>query len=243
MNKIILALAVVLLFVAFIPDQGYRNEMMRIHKVRDSVYVVTSYKDLEGKPFPSNSVYLITAEGIVFIDTPWGETATKQLLDSISKRHGNVALHSCIVTHFHDDRTSGLDVMRKRKIKTYSSAMTKAYCIKKNEKIPQFSFASDTVFQFGKLKLETFYPGKGHSPDNIVVYLNNYSILIGGCFVKSTEAVSLGNTGDANLAEWPLGISAVLKKYKAATTIIPGHQSWVGNGLKHTLKLLKKATR
>lgn len=46
-----------------------------------------------------------------------------------------------------------------------------------------------TNLKFGNMKVETFYSGKGHTEDNIVVWLPQFNILAGGCLVKSAEAI------------------------------------------------------
>ena len=83
-------------------------------------YIYTTHRLLNGKMIPSNSMYLITDKGAVMFDTPWDTTQFQPLLDSIQFRHHtNVAL--CIATHFHDDRTAGLDFLKQKGITTYSS--------------------------------------------------------------------------------------------------------------------------
>jgi glyoxylase-like metal-dependent hydrolase (beta-lactamase superfamily II) len=83
--------------------------------------------------------------------------------------------------------------------------------------------------------------GEGHSRDNIVIWFPDLKILFGGCLVKSVESQGLGNTADANLREWGPSVRRVMKKYPKAKYVIPGHFGWKSrNGLKHTLKLLKR---
>jgi len=61
--------------------------------------------------------------------------------------------------------------------------------------------------------------------------------------VKSTEAIDLGYTKEANLAEWPKTIKKIQNKFGTPAYIIPGHQAWNSNkALEHTLELLKQNT-
>jgi glyoxylase-like metal-dependent hydrolase (beta-lactamase superfamily II) len=88
----------------------------------------------------------------------------------------------------------------------------------------------------------TFYPGEGHTRDNIVVWFPARRVLFGGCVVKSIEAGGLGNVNDANLESWPATIGKVMARYPNAKYVIPGHQRWSGrDALRHTLALLAKA--
>jgi len=87
--------------------------------------------------------------------------------------------------------------------------------------------------------IEVYFPGESHSIDNVVVYFHNRKILFGGCMVKSLESRGPGFTGDANMEEWPKSVDKVLKKYKDARIVIPGHGNWGDTKLlSHTIDLL-----
>ena len=126
-------------------------------------------------------------------------------------------------------------------IKTYPSQKTFDLCKKHNEKQPEFYFTKDTTFAVGNQTFKTFYPGEGHSPDNIVVWFGKQKILYGGCLVKRIENNSLGNVADANFAAWPKSIRKTMGQFPNLTFVIPGHFGWQSNkALEHTVKLLKK---
>jgi glyoxylase-like metal-dependent hydrolase (beta-lactamase superfamily II) len=202
-------------------------------------YIYTTYKDLNGNRYPSNSMYLVTTKGVVLFDTPWDSTQFQPLLDSIMIRH-NKRVVLCLSTHYHNDRTAGLEFFSTKTIRTYSSKQTWDLCKKFNEKQSQYYFLNDTTFTVGNHRFETFYPGEGHTRDNIVIWFDNDKILYGGCFVKSTESEELGNIVDANTSEWGKSVENVLKKYPAPKYVIPGHMGWQNNtGLQHTLRLLR----
>ena len=44
--------------------------------------------------------------------------------------------------------------------------------------------------------------------------------------VKSHESKKPGYTGDANMEEWPKSVEKVLKRYKDARIVVPGHGKW-----------------
>lgn len=214
------------------------NISLRITKLTEDFFVYTTYKKLNGTPFPSNSAYLLTHNGVVLFDTPWDTTQFQPLLDSIQKKHGQKVV-ICIATHYHDDRTAGLEFFRSKGIKTYSSAQTKTLCKEHQEKQAEFTFSKDTTFSVGNSIFQTYYPGEGHTRDNIVIWLKNHRILYGGCLVKSVEAKSLGNIADANLEQWQWSVKKLLKKFPEPLYVIPGHFGWGHNDpLSHTLKLL-----
>lgn len=217
------------------------SSRLEINKLTDDLYVYKTYGFFSGNAFPSNSMYLVTDEGVVLFDTPWDKGQFGPLLDSIKKRH-NKEVVMCIATHFHDDRTAGFEYYEGKGIKTYSSKLTYDLCKKKNITPAQHFFVNDTTFTIGEKTFETFYPGKGHSPDNIVIWIKDEKVLYCGCFVKSTENSDLGNLSDANVNAWDDSIKKVMNKYPKPLYVIPGHFGWSkGNrDLKHTLKLVKE---
>jgi glyoxylase-like metal-dependent hydrolase (beta-lactamase superfamily II) len=184
-------------------------------------------------------MYLVTNKGVVMFDTPWDTTQFQPLLDSIEARHHKKVILS-VSTHFHEDRTGGIDFLKAKGVKTYSSRQTYDLCKQRGEKQAEFYFTKDTTFKTGNYDFQVFYPGPGHAPDNIVIWLPKEKVLYGGCFVKSMEATNLGNLSDANLQEWPLSIHKVLNKFPSPAYVIPGHDGWQDNqSLQHTLQLLK----
>ncbi|MEJ7588142.1 MAG: BlaB/IND/MUS family subclass B1 metallo-beta-lactamase [Ferruginibacter sp.] len=211
---------------------------LKISPLTEAFYVYTTYSLYNKVPVPSNSMYLVTTEGIVMFDTPWDTTQFQVLLDSMELRHHQKVV-LCLSTHFHADRTAGLSFLKQKGISTYSSKKTFDLCKIHKENIAAFYFVNDTSFTVGNHVFQAYYPGEGHSKDNIVVWFNKEKILYGGCFIKSTETNELGNIRDANLMEWPKSVRKVIKKFPRPAYVIPGHLGWENNkGLQHTLNLL-----
>ena len=147
----------------------------------------------------------------------------------------------CIATHSHKDKTAGLEFLREQGVKTFTTRQTDDISAIKGEKRAEFLMEEDTVFSVGQYKFQTYYPGPGHTPDNIVVWFDSEKVLYGGCLVKSVDAKDLGNLEEANVKEWPATIKKIQTKFKNPKFIIPGHQSWVSKeSLNHTLKLVKE---
>ncbi len=213
---------------------------LSIYHLKGDYYIYTTYNLFGKELVPSNSMYLVTDEGVVMFDTPWDSTQFQPLMDSIEQRHHKKVV-LCISTHYHEDRTGGLDFLKKMGVKTYSTQQTLDLCIKHGEKQAEFVFTGDTTFSIGGKTIEAVYTGEGHAPDNIVLWCGDVRLLYGGCLVKSTEATGLGNLSDANLKEWPNTIRKLMAQFPNPAFVIPGHFSWKSNkGLQHTLKLLKK---
>lgn len=214
------------------------TKTLEIYHLTEDFYIFTTYKDYKGTPFPSKGMYLVTDSGAVLFDTPWDTTQIQSLLDSIKSRHKKEVVMA-IATHSHDDRTAGLEYYALQGIKTYTTALTDSISKIKGEKLAEFLLYGDTTFTIGQYVFETYYPGAGHTLDNIVIWFPNQKILYGGCFVKSTQSKGLGNIADADVKSWPASIRNVLKKFGQPAFVIPGHQSWSDNkSLEHTLRLL-----
>lgn len=209
-----------------------------ITKVTDYLYVFTTYRMLNDNPFPANGLYMVTKDGVYMIDTPWDTTQFQPLLDSIEKRH-QLQVKAIVSTHFHSDRTAGLSYYRSKGIPTYTSKLTDKFCIKYKEPRAEFHFSQDTTFMWGGIPVLVHYPGPGHSPDNVVVWFEDQSLLFGGCLIKSVEATNLGNLEDADVKKWELTLLHLMERFKQAKWVIPGHQDWSGKvAIKHSLNLV-----
>jgi len=214
---------------------------IELKQLAKNYYVCVSYgyPPDSDEPYPANSLVVVTDKGIILVNTPWGEEQTQQLVDTVKSRF-NKKIIFCVATHFHDDCVAGFNVLKKQGAKTYSSKQTYALAKKENNELPQYTFARDTTFNIGGEILKTYYPGAGHTRDNIVVWLPQAHVLFGGCLVKSLEADTKGFTGDADLKHWPRAIKNVAYKFAGAQYVIPGHLGWQGGTkqLRHTLKVV-----
>jgi metallo-beta-lactamase class B len=133
-----------------------------------------------------------------------------------------------------------LAFFKSKGIKTYTSKLTDQILKANKEARAENTFSKDTTFTVGQYKINTYYPGAGHTQDNILIWFGKDQVLFGGCFVKSTEASNLGNITESNLKAWPGNIQKTKKKFPSTTFVVTGHQAW-GNreSLEHTLKLLQ----
>jgi metallo-beta-lactamase class B len=232
-------LTIISILIFFVCNTFCQKAQISIRHITENFYVHTSYKNLNNYLYPSNGLFAITDSGAILIDTPWDEDQTQQLVDKIKKDFKKEII-LCIVTHSHDDRTAGLDILKKIGIKTYSSILTRNISLEKHEKTAEYYFLNDTTFTINNVSFQTFYPGEGHTKDNIVIWFPCKKVLFGGCLVKSHDATDLGNIKEANIEQWPNSINNVINHYPKIKHVIPGHQKW-GNKklLSHTLKLLK----
>lgn len=216
---------------------------LKITPLTGDFYIYTTYNTYKGSKIPANGMYLVTNSGVALFDTPWDTTQFQPLLDSIKiKHHKEVVM--CIATHWHEDRTEGLEYYRHQKINTYTTILTDELSKKNGKKRAEYLIKNDTVFRIGQYSFETYYPGQGHTADNIVVWFDKEKILYGGCLIKGADAENLGYLGDANVGEYASTLMNVQKKCPKPEFIIVSHSDWNNNhSLKHSIKLAKRLKR
>lgn len=213
---------------------------LKISHLTGDFYIYTTYNTYEGSKIPANGMYLVTSNGVVLFDTPWDTTQFQPLLDSIQLKHKkNVTI--CIATHWHSDRTEGLKYYKNKGVKTYTTILTDELSKKNDKKRAEYLIEKDTVFNIERYAFETYYPGQGHTADNIVIWFEKEKILYGGCLIKGADAENLGYLGDANVNEYYTTLKKVEEKCSAPKYIIISHSDWNNlNSLKHSIKLAKK---
>ncbi|MBP6287408.1 MAG: hypothetical protein KA409_10860, partial [Ferruginibacter sp.] len=136
---------------------------------------------------------------------------------------------------------AGLEYYRQQGVKTYTTVLTDELSKRNNKKRAEFLMAKDTVFTVGQFSFETYYPGEGHTADNIIIWFKKEKILYGGCLVKGVDAENLGYLGDANVTEYASTLKKVQKKCRKPTFIIIAHSDWKNiNSLKHSLRMAKE---
>jgi metallo-beta-lactamase class B len=67
----------------------------------------------------------------------------------------------CIVTHWHSDKSEGLEYYKQKGIKTYTTELTDKLCKQNNKKRAEFLMTKDTTFKIGKYSFEVYYQNKG----------------------------------------------------------------------------------
>jgi len=233
-RKLLLGMACLCIAIAAVAQAG--KTPVTLTKLCDGIYVHTTWWN----NIPANGIVAETAHGVVLVDTGWDTAQTRQLLQLVAERlHKPVQL--CIISHCHADRLGGAAVLQAQHIKTVSLPVTARLAIKEGYTAPEGVLPADNLFTVDGLQVHTYYPGAGHSRDNIVVWFPAQRVLFGGCFIKSTEAADLGNVADADLQAWPLSVKKVQVRFPQPQWVVPGHQSWAdGHGLAHTLKLLQQ---
>lgn len=207
------------------------------------IYVHTSYALFNGQPTPSNGLIVVGDTSVLIVDTPWDSLQTEQLLQWIAVEIKKPVSY-CLVTHSHQDRTGGYSIMQQHNVPFVSAEETAALSSAEQRPLQGITFSQDTTLRMAGIRAEVYYPGKGHTVDNRVVWLPAQQVLFGGCLVKSNRASGLGYTAEADLQAWPESIRQLYRKYAKARYVVPGHDE-PGDIqlLMHTLELLKRHTQ
>ncbi|WP_460983481.1 subclass B1 metallo-beta-lactamase [Spirosoma fluminis] len=242
--RILIAFVVCFLGYGVAPAQTASKPKLTVTPLTDRVWVHVTYGIYQQTAVPSNGLIIKTKEDVVLVDTGWdsdGNTDnTRQLLQWIADSLRQ-PVRLCLVTHAHEDRVGGISELRKAGIRVVSTPLTARKSVTLGYQAPDGILSADTTFTIGEVPIRCYFPGEGHTSDNIVVWLPNQQILHGGCFVKSVAAFGMGNVADANLNEWGNSVRRVIKEFGTAKVVVPGHESWGDTqSLEHTLRLLEK---
>ncbi len=216
------------------------NAKLKISHLTGDFFVYTTYNIYEESQVPANGMYVVTNKGVVMFDTPWDTTQFQPLLDSIQAKH-NKTVVMCFATHWHSDKTAGLEYYRQQGIRTYTTVLTDELSKKNDKKRAEFLMTKDTVFNVGQYYFKTFYPGQGHTVDNIVIWFKEEKILYGGCLIKGADDDNLGYLDDGNVTEYESTLRKVQKEFRKPRFIIIAHSDWKNiHSLKHSLKMAKE---
>jgi metallo-beta-lactamase class B len=212
---------------------------LKVQRLRTGFWVHTS---IDTQSVPANGLIARVKDGLLLVDTTWSDDMAERLL---SWAEENLADHvvKAIVTHFHPDRIGGLGALKKRGIPVFALDLTRARLEAQTGKlVPSLLMAATPgAVHSDPSGFEAFYPGAGHTADNLVVWFPHEKILFGGCFVRAEAATDLGNVGDAKLKSWGAAMKRVQERYPDARVVIPGHGEVGGlAALSHTLELLGK---
>jgi glyoxylase-like metal-dependent hydrolase (beta-lactamase superfamily II) len=200
------------------------------------LYSVTAEID-GGNLFPANGLILERSNGSLMIDTGYmpeqAETLSQWAKISLSKE-----ITLAVATHFHFDRTGGIDALKRLGVRTLAHPLTCKLAAEYGLPLPEpiHDFAEASYQLDGDCQL--FFPGAGHTLDNIVVWLPRRQTLFGGCILKSISSDGLGYLGDAVIADWSQSVRRLQAAFPESKIVIPGHGTIAADPIAHTLALL-----
>lgn len=214
---------------------------LQLRLLAEGVWVHVSTLDLPGfGRVPSNGLVVFGPDGALLVDTPWTPEQTEKLVRWIEERQ---PLVNVVVTHAHQDRTGGVGALP-RTARVHALGSTVELSAGLGRAFSAEELPVSASLELAGERVETFFPGAGHAPDNLIVWFPDRRILFGGCMVKSADAGDLGNVADADIDSWGAAVRRVRERYPNAAVVVPGHGELGGSELlDHTDVLIKAAPR
>ncbi len=217
-------------------------EKIEIKKVSNGVYKHTTYGNVGGTIYPANGIFIIGEENAILIDTPWNKSQTEKLLEKIERDFGK-KVRQFIPTHHHQDQLGGIQAILEKNIPVIMSKKTYSLAKEKYDlsKVKKQRIRKKMKVSVDDISLQIYYPGHGHTIDNLIVYLPKERVLFGGCFVKSAKAKHMGYIKEADLKKWKKSLKDIQKDFKHAQYVVPGHGKTGDMKLiPHTIDLIEK---
>jgi metallo-beta-lactamase class B len=202
--------------------EGIAGPDIELQRISDRIWLHRNAADVAGwGRVEANGLVVFGARGAVIIDTGFTPEQTAWLMERVRAATGQDAT-ALVATHSHDDRAGGVAVAAAAGVPVYASTRTRTLLGTEGDAITH-AFDATATLDLGDLHIELFYPGAGHAPDNIVVYVREEHLLFGGCLVRAGESNGIGNLADADLPAWPATMDRVIARYGKAHLVVPGH--------------------
>lgn len=212
---------------------------LELIKISDNAYMHVSYASLPayGRTSANGLVYINGRQAFLF-DTPWNDSLTNELLSYLRNKM-KLQIAGFIPNHWHEDCMGGLACVKNQKIKSYANQLTIEIAKNKSLPVPDQGFKDSLKLNLGDKSIFCYFLGPAHSMDNIVIWLPSEKILFAGCMCKSMESKNPGNVADGDMSEYARTIDRVMKKFRYAEVVIPGHGPSGGPELlSHTKSLI-----
>lgn len=232
--------------------ETYERDGVHFKRLNDFVWVHTSYLTMEKWGMVlSNGLIIVTEQGAVLVDTAWNNRQTEAIL-SWTRDVLGTRISSAVFTHAHEDKMGGVPALKKAGVATYAHPLSNRLAPSHNlspaefdltileggvAQLPRHSPATDLA------RLNIFYPGTGHTKDNIVVQIEGTKILFGGCLIRPGGSKNMGYTAEGSLVQWGPSIDRVAHHFPEASIVIPSHGPPAGRELLSLTSSLSRAAQ
>jgi metallo-beta-lactamase class B len=189
------------------PGMRRLSDTRWLGRLTPNVYVHTTTHILEGVGYyPANGAIIVDGTESLLIDTGWNDADTDAIL-AAWERLPTPPISRALVTHFHYDRLGGIGALSRRGIPAFGNPLTIGLALDSGFAAPRPLHHVERQRQrIGSI--EVFYPGAGHTIDNVVAWIPSDGVL---CRLRHVDTPArIG--GD----EFPLTIS------EPTSAIFPG---------------------
>ncbi len=242
------------IFTLALPDAFGASEAtgcpdLTLTEVAPGAWVHTSWNTLTDETcIPSNGMVFVGADRVLLVDTAWTKEDTEELIEKLKPLRApenplaGPKIMNFLITHAHVDRMGGISVTTSKGIPSFAFPGTVERAAQNNLGSIAFALPQDSFsFDLGGRVVEAFFPGPGHTADNVVVYDRGEKVLFGGCFIRASNAADLGNTEDALPLHWDDSLLNTMERYLALKIVVPGHGESGGRELiQHTRDLVNE---
>jgi cyclase len=167
-----------------------------------------------------NSGIVVTDSAVVVIDTKMGSMAKKLHKLALEKAGDKKII--VINTHFHGDHIYGNRVFKGCRIYIggYDSDMVRQ--VIKPEDMPSVFVHDSLELDLGSETVVLFNAGRGHTFDDLVVYLRKHRVLFTGDLVFNKINPALFREEGTDVASWQKKLQQI-SDHSDCTAVIPGH--------------------
>lgn len=212
----------------------------RLYQLGTDIWLHESWQKYDTGYAPSNGLFMAGRGEALLIDTACTAGDTARLLERVARIAGASPVR-LLVTHAHDDRMAGLHLAHDYGMPSLAHELTVQRAVANGlGQITESWSGEERILSVGGRRVDLFYPGPAHAPDNIVAWLPNDRLLFGGCMIREATAVDLAGVEQQDLCHWPEALRRVIARYGAARLVVPGHGA-PGDAaiLHHTLRLAR----
>lgn len=197
-----------------------------VQKIGPDLYAYISENDSS-----ANSTFLVSAEGILVVDTGLNAQEGQKLLNEIRKV-SSAPVRWIVNTHYHPDHRGG-NITVGREATVISTAQTRAAvlssiakAIKPNDKHVAWEYQLNETFSdslgltlfVGSHEVQIYYPGPAHTRGDAVVYFpDEHTVATGDLFL--TNSCPAMDNGD--MENWIRALDHILTL--PVEHVVPGH--------------------
>lgn len=197
-----------------IPTQAALPQpLLRVQPVAPQVFVPMSRSLTTASA--SNGLIVQTPKGLVLVDAAWSAAQTEQLLRwAADSLHQPVRL--LVLTHASAATPEALEVLRRHRVRLYSSPLTARRWHSIHPQAPALvpALKPYTLIRAGRTRLELFFPGAKGGTEPGVAWLPRQKILFSG---KVTPVAGQQPSSRAERAS----LRTVAARYHRARVVVP----------------------
>jgi len=186
-----------------------------VRKISNDLYAYISENDSS-----ANSTFLVTAEGILVVDTGLNEQEGGKLLAEI-RRISALPVRYIINTHYHPDHRGGNSI-----VGPGAAVISTMFTLEQEPaRVLAYSAAREKIAFTGSMKLflgghtiEISFPGPAHTRGDAIVYFpQEHALATGDLFLNG----SCPAMDEGDLENWIVALDAMLKL--PVDVVVPGH--------------------